>query len=142
RLRVTCLVSVRFLLYFLIGCLLFFFFFFFQAEDGIRDATVTGVQTCALPISTPCPVRCASARASSPRRFGNSSSSRFGPKIGNEPSASRLAESRPSRCSASLRFTARRSPVASLRLGSTRKPYHGRRSSSRARRLALCEVSV
>src|SRR6266542_6233620 len=27
-----------------------FFFFFFQAEDGIRDATVTGVQTCALPI--------------------------------------------------------------------------------------------
>src|SRR6266542_4647291 len=26
-------------------------FFFFQAEDGIRDATVTGVQTCALPIS-------------------------------------------------------------------------------------------
>src|SRR6266542_2016016 len=26
------------------------FFFFFQAEDGIRDATVTGVQTCALPI--------------------------------------------------------------------------------------------
>src|SRR5207245_7254282 len=27
------------------------FSFFFQAEDGIRDATVTGVQTCALPIS-------------------------------------------------------------------------------------------
>src|SRR5438094_4099376 len=30
-------------------CILFFFFF--QAEDGIRDRTVTGVQTCALPIS-------------------------------------------------------------------------------------------
>src|SRR2546430_6541482 len=29
----------------------FFYFFFFQAEDGIRDLTVTGVQTCALPIS-------------------------------------------------------------------------------------------
>src|SRR5205823_11293031 len=28
-----------------------FFFFFFQAEDGIRDKLVTGVQTCALPIS-------------------------------------------------------------------------------------------
>src|SRR2546430_10149921 len=28
-----------------------FLFFFFQAEDGIRDLTVTGVQTCALPIS-------------------------------------------------------------------------------------------
>src|SRR2546430_12759958 len=27
-----------------------FFVFFFQAEDGIRDLTVTGVQTCALPI--------------------------------------------------------------------------------------------
>src|SRR2546430_7481948 len=27
-------------------------FFFFQAEDGIRDLTVTGVQTCALPISS------------------------------------------------------------------------------------------
>src|SRR2546429_773 len=29
------------------------FFFFFQAEDGIRDVAVTGVQTCALPISFP-----------------------------------------------------------------------------------------
>src|SRR5437588_12945505 len=29
----------------------FCFFFFFQAEDGIRDHCVTGVQTCALPIS-------------------------------------------------------------------------------------------
>src|SRR5437773_2881996 len=29
---------------------LFVFFFFFQAEDGIRDRDVTGVQTCALPI--------------------------------------------------------------------------------------------
>src|SRR2546429_3184993 len=34
-------------------------FFFFQAEDGIRDVAVTGVQTCALPIS---------ARSSSARR--------------------------------------------------------------------------
>src|SRR2546426_6434531 len=30
---------------------LILFFFFFQAEDGIRDYKVTGVQTCALPIS-------------------------------------------------------------------------------------------
>src|SRR5699024_11987184 len=43
----------------------FDFTFFFQAEDGIRDRNVTGVQTCALPISftythsksTPTPVR-------------------------------------------------------------------------------------
>src|SRR2546425_10127314 len=36
------------------------FFFFFQAEDGIRDKLVTGVQTCALPIceaSAVCPSR-------------------------------------------------------------------------------------
>src|SRR2546430_10900068 len=31
--------------------MMYVFFFFFQAEDGIRDLTVTGVQTCALPIS-------------------------------------------------------------------------------------------
>src|SRR5207247_3443541 len=32
-------------------CVVWFsFFFFFQAEDGIRDPLVTGVQTCALPI--------------------------------------------------------------------------------------------
>src|SRR2546429_7373737 len=30
-------------------------FFFFQAEDGIRDVAVTGVQTCALPISALAP---------------------------------------------------------------------------------------
>src|SRR5258708_13652824 len=32
-------------------CFRGFLFFFFQAEDGIRDDLVTGVQTCALPIS-------------------------------------------------------------------------------------------
>src|SRR5256885_10507841 len=34
-------------------CLELVIFFFFQAEDGIRDYKVTGVQTCALPISSP-----------------------------------------------------------------------------------------
>src|SRR5437870_12172787 len=38
-------------------------FFFFQAEDGIRDGHVTGVQTCALPISRSC-----YARSPHPRR--------------------------------------------------------------------------
>src|SRR5205809_2210009 len=37
--------------YFVDVCFFIFFFFFFQAEDGIRDVAVTGVQTCALPIS-------------------------------------------------------------------------------------------
>src|SRR5690348_17680434 len=35
---------------------LFLFFFFFQAEDGIRDGRVTGVQTCALPIYLDWPI--------------------------------------------------------------------------------------
>src|SRR5947207_8018763 len=45
----------------LVVFIFFLFFFFFQAEDGIRDHCVTGVQTCALPISTP-----SSAPASTP----------------------------------------------------------------------------
>src|SRR2546421_5822877 len=35
---------------FCVSSIYFIFFFFFQAEDGIRDLIVTGVQTCALPI--------------------------------------------------------------------------------------------
>src|SRR5689334_23503310 len=48
--------------------LFFFFFFFFQAEDGIRDGTVTGVQTCALPISRG--RRASRVRPPAPRRGG------------------------------------------------------------------------
>ena len=36
--------------FFFFVAIIVFFFFFFQAEDGIRDIGVTGVQTCALPI--------------------------------------------------------------------------------------------
>src|SRR5256885_6706348 len=43
----------------------FLHFFFFQAEDGIRDYKVTGVQTCALPISA-LRFRCAGPRRRSP----------------------------------------------------------------------------
>src|SRR2546421_7295340 len=47
------LLCVLYFAYFLhIFTVFLFFFFFFQAEDGIRDLIVTGVQTCALPIST------------------------------------------------------------------------------------------
>src|SRR5688572_9300469 len=46
---------------------IYFFFFFFQAEDGIRDLTVTGVQTCALPISA------TASLSSCPISAGNSS---------------------------------------------------------------------
>src|SRR5687768_18249038 len=47
-----------------------YLFFFFQAEDGIRDVAVTGVQTCALPICAAAPraaaVDAALERAASP----------------------------------------------------------------------------
>src|SRR5256885_15569895 len=47
-------------------CLIIVLFFFFQAEDGIRDYKVTGVQTCALPIW----VAAARARARDQRHAG------------------------------------------------------------------------
>src|SRR5215510_6305364 len=43
--------------YWLGGPSLFVIFFFFQAEDGIRDGHVTGVQTCALPICSSSPIQ-------------------------------------------------------------------------------------
>src|SRR5699024_11651326 len=42
------------------------YFFFFQAEDGIRDRNVTGVQTCALPISAASCARRASGDGNQP----------------------------------------------------------------------------
>ena len=43
--ELSTVVCVVFVVFFVV-----FVFFFFQAEDGIRDDLVTGVQTCALPI--------------------------------------------------------------------------------------------
>src|SRR5438309_9602015 len=69
-------------------------FFFFQAEDGIRDGTVTGVQTCALPIwssiahegargsscgALPTANRQANATRSEERRVGKECRSRWSP---------------------------------------------------------------
>src|SRR5436189_688908 len=54
-----CVLNYTLCFFFYLYSRLFFFFFFFQAEDGIRDTSVTGVQTCALPIlgqaATPIP---------------------------------------------------------------------------------------
>src|SRR3990167_5883025 len=47
------------------------FLFFLQAEDGIRDLTVTGVQTCALPISM-CPRSALKIRACQYRQYPQS----------------------------------------------------------------------
>src|SRR5207248_4342673 len=58
--------------------------FFFQAEDGIRDRTVTGVQTCALPISLVVPVRPAAAdrRDAAPGRADRPGGPRLGDRHG------------------------------------------------------------
>src|SRR5207237_5727722 len=50
--------------------------FFFQAEDGIRDSSVTGVQTCALPISRRASKKCRSTRCSSWARKSPSGSAK------------------------------------------------------------------
>src|SRR5260370_16369560 len=55
------------------------FFFFFQAEDGIRDSSVTGVQTCALPIFNRSPL---DARFTVSEIVGSRLASGFGPTIG------------------------------------------------------------
>src|SRR5690606_40606278 len=52
--------------------LFLYFFFFFQAEDGIRDFHVTGVQTCALPIS----ILSISSRSRSALETGSAASAR------------------------------------------------------------------
>src|SRR5262249_58744480 len=67
--RLVCVFSDR--------CSIYLFFFFFQAEDGIRDWSVTGVQTCALPIS-----RCAGG--SRPKRWRSR-------RFGLEPPAQRVS---------------------------------------------------
>src|SRR5256885_4853995 len=72
-----------------------FVFFFFQAEDGIRDYKVTGVQTCALPIS---PGRGASAPAAG-RRPGRPAAGAEAPRPGAGASggAARARGARPAR---------------------------------------------
>src|ERR1039457_2019893 len=47
------------------------FFFFFQAEDGIRDYKVTGVQTCALPISGSADPTCITMHNSRQREYAH-----------------------------------------------------------------------
>src|SRR5207302_6248429 len=62
-----------------------FFFFFFQAEDGIRDFHVTGVQTCALPIFSracaPRPAVGAHARLTTPTSGPRGNMRVFRPRV-------------------------------------------------------------
>src|ERR1022692_4535422 len=68
RRQVTAVIGCRTGVHY--GSLLRVFFFFFQAEDGIRDYKVTGVQTCALPIYGLSGHAIESARRSRHRREG------------------------------------------------------------------------
>src|SRR6266511_6364796 len=84
----------------------YFFFFFFQAEDGIRDFHVTGVQTCALPISGTAPGACfAGPLSPRPPPFAPPAPQRIAPPCS---SASQLLWRRPtSRARASSATTPR-----------------------------------
>src|SRR5216683_5029867 len=85
-------------------------FFFFQAEDGIRDLIVTGVQTCALPISAPDAAIAAQAGApprkrldttgprSEERRVGKECRSRWSPDHYKKKKQTRKITIRPRLC--------------------------------------------
>src|SRR5256886_4214136 len=69
-----------------------FLFFFFQAEDGIRDLTVTGVQTCALPIYRAAGFRSlAPHRRSSPAVSATHANRAVFSRLEKPPGAARLA---------------------------------------------------
>src|SRR5438874_6916123 len=76
EMKMQMIIRINELCSFFVVILIFFivFFFFFQAEDGIRDLYVTGVQTCALPICTRPPRAAASGAASAAKRPENSHS--------------------------------------------------------------------
>src|SRR5437764_3940785 len=91
----SCLAFSLFLVFslFFLFCLFvffFIFFFFFQAEDGIRDTSVTGVQTCALPISSGLRALSASPGRSDRRRSARGARGP-GPRRRSQRAASRRA---------------------------------------------------
>src|SRR2546422_4649777 len=67
------------------------FFFFFQAEDGIRDVAVTGVQTCALPISTQGEMQTPAAGSGTPSSRSATSVATVRPPPAESPATTRLA---------------------------------------------------
>src|SRR6266498_6027646 len=89
-------------------------FFFFQGEVGIRDADVTGVQTCALPISRPLPPRdaCRDARRARDRARARGARALAAAHGAREPRARRLPPSRARRRGAEPREGLRDVPAA------------------------------
>src|SRR6266498_5836765 len=98
------------------------FFFFFQAEDGIRDADVTGVQTCALPISGP--RRAARARDDGPSGGGGRAFRGRAPRGARDPLLTRGGGARGA--------PARTARVARGARGSARDPGRRARGTARA----------
>src|SRR4051794_41727204 len=101
---------------------MFFFFFFFQAEDGIRDGRVTGVQTCALPISA----------LAQPRRLVQIWSSRRG--WASAASMRRSASSQLAGSGASETSSLRRTPASSRSITSANAPSGERESGVEGKR--------
>src|SRR6266496_4170332 len=126
-----------------------FFFFFFQAEDGIRDLYVTGVQTCALPISlspssssalppsctTPAWVTCSRP----PRTRRQPTGTRARPPLSAPPARQRPRPlGRPTRRAATPRRRLSRPHRRHRRRQSLPGPRHRRLPARRPRRPASC----
>src|SRR5207249_11861639 len=120
--------------YIIISFLFFFYFFFFQAEDGIRDRNVTGVQTCALPISSRRALR---REARDPRRHHRRYHRRRGPHQGGAGGASALRRADHAfRAAAAGRSEERR---VGKEWRSRCAPWHEKKKGHRARREARCK---
>src|SRR5437879_12303462 len=86
--------------------------FFFQAEDGIRDTSVTGVQTCALPISPP-PGKMPRKEPSAVPRSIEGAESLMSCQVGSRPVTFLVKTSRCSFCSRLLMISAKpNTPIA------------------------------
>src|SRR2546430_13258648 len=88
--------------------------FFFQAEDGIRDLTVTGVQTCALPISihTPYAIATASRRLGRRNCANQSTNSTVASRQSNSMFASTISASPDCRDRKSTRLNSSHSQIS------------------------------
>src|SRR6266511_6227667 len=92
-------------------------FFFFQAEDGIRDFHVTGVQTCALPIS---PRRSRAVLSRGNNGWGNAASHRpWAPLFTGSAAANGETETRTQPASVLPSFKIKASPARTFRGGSS-----------------------
>src|SRR6266446_6202552 len=118
----------------------YFFFFFFQAEDGIRDYKVTGVQTCALPISgragDDAPLAAGRDRLGDDRARGAGGTHRdrcAAAVVGHHHAAPRVVRAQPARRRKRTLRRRGRTPAAARRDGARRRGAAPRRHRVRAR---------